>query len=166
MRAASHLLLSMVAIRYRAVGLLGTATATLDSEGAATVAQPWQHVTLDRLASALPAFTGRIAQVHRGVLGGGSMHKKNCCALVAKLVGCLISARKRAKQARASHVLLPFLFMFDTLAYRGGSAKVPPMYSALQQNGKRLYELAREVKTRARSSIIMSASCISRYLCL
>lgn len=71
--------------RYRGVGLLGTATDTLDnSKGSVVVAEAsWSHVGVDELRAGLGPLTGHILQV-------------------------------------------------------------PPMFSALHHNGKRLYQLARE----------------------
>ena len=77
---------------YFAVGKLGEATDTLDSEGNVTLTQPYDDSTLNRMEALLPKFTGDIFQI-------------------------------------------------------------PPMFSALHKDGKRLYELARqgvEVEREAR----------------
>ena len=48
--------------RYRAVAELGKETDTLDAEGAVVEEASFDHVTLDALEAALPAFTGDIRQ--------------------------------------------------------------------------------------------------------
>ncbi|KAG5189435.1 pseudouridine synthase [Tribonema minus] len=76
---------------YSAVGILGSETDTLDSEGQETEAMEWSHVTRDALMQALEQFRGDIMQV-------------------------------------------------------------PPMYSALRKDGKRLHELARQGKVVERDA--------------
>jgi tRNA pseudouridine55 synthase len=49
--------------KYSTIGVLGTATDTLDLAGKVIETCEWRHVTLDLMESKLPKFTGNIMQI-------------------------------------------------------------------------------------------------------
>ena len=103
--------------RYRALGLFGAETTTLDSEGEPVEgplgASAWNHVAVRR-----PARSDRISSSSSSSSSSGEIEEPA--------------------------LLEPSPALEDALAdFRGEILQVPPMFSALHQNGQRLYELAR-----------------------
>ena len=110
--------------------------------------------TLDPLATGvLPVFVGRATRAVEFVMDGTKEYiaglRLGLTTDTQDCTGTILSITSKTCQRSQLEAVLPI--------FRGPILQIPPMYSAVKQNGKKLYELARkgkEVERPPRSVII------------
>lgn len=105
--------------------------------------------TLDPMASGvLPICLGRATKISEYLLN--DKKKYRCEMILGYNTDTQDKWGKRIRARKVECTEKDIIEVFDS--FKGEISQVPPMYSALKQNGKKLYELAREGKTIERQS--------------